>query len=164
MLGRGRGLVGHAPVDHVLGGLAAADADVVHLLLLQGHAAGGDTGLLLHLQLAVQLAAPHGLGKAALGVHELLHLVQGVAHLGVVLQVLLGPLVQAVVDGVQQLLDAGLQLVQADEDLLAGVTAADAALVLLHVLGADLHTQGHALHLVLGELPAVFINLTCYST
>ena len=76
------------------------------------------------------------------------------AHLGVVLQVLLGPLVQAVVDGVQQLLDAGLQLVQADEDLLAGVTAADAALVLLHVLGADLHTQGHALHLVLGGLPA----------
>ena len=55
---------------------------------------------------------------------------------------------------VQQLLHGALQLRQGDEGLFAGVAAGDAALALLHVLGADLHTQGHALHLVLSELPA----------
>ena len=91
---------------------------------------------------------PHGLGKAALGLHKLLDLVQSQAHAGVVLQVLLGPLVEAVVYRVQQLGHGGLQLGQRHEDLLAGVTAADAALALLHILGADLHAQGHALHLI----------------
>ena len=54
----------------------------------------------------------------------------------------------------QQLLHGGLQVGQRHEGLFAGVAAGDAALLLLHVLGADLHPQGHALHLVLGELPA----------
>ena len=54
----------------------------------------------------------------------------------------------------QQLLHGALQLRQGDEGLFTGVAAGDAALTLLHVLGADLHTQGHALHLILGELPA----------
>ena len=57
-------------------------------------------------------------------------------------------------DVLQQLLHGALQLRQGDEGLFTGVAAGDAALTLLHVLGADLHTQGHALHLILGELPA----------
>ena len=138
----------------MLGGLAAADAGVAHCLLLEGHAPGGDPGLLLHLQLTLQLTAPHGLGEAALALHEGLDFVQGAAHLGVVLQILFSPLEQSVVDRVQQLLNLGFQLCQGDEDLLAGVPAADAALALLHVLGPDLHTQGDAFHLVLGGLPA----------
>ena len=51
-------------------------------------------------------------------------------------------------------LDGLLQGVQADEDFLAVVPADQDALVLLDVLRADLHAQGHALHLVLGSLPA----------
>ena len=111
-------LVSDAPVDHVLGGLAAAHAGIGHLLLNQRHATGGHARLFLHLQLAVQLAAPHGLDEAALLLLDLLGLFQRGGHEGVVLQVLLGPGKQTVVDGVQSGLGNGLQLVQADEDLL----------------------------------------------
>ena len=107
----------------MLGGLAAADAHVAYMLLLEGHTPGRDTGLLLHFQLTLQIAAPHSLGEAALRLHELLDLVQGHAHLGVVLQVLLGALVQAVVDGVQQLRHRDLQLAQRDKAILHGFMA-----------------------------------------
>ena len=50
----------------MLGGLAADGAGVAQVLLLQGDAPGGYAGFLLHAQLALQIAAPHGLGKAAL--------------------------------------------------------------------------------------------------
>ena len=124
------------------------------MLLGEGDAAGGHAGLFLHLQLAVQLAAPHGLDEAAVFGLELLGFLQGEGGEGVLLQVLLGPLVQAVVDGVQGGLGGLLQGVQADEDFLAVVPADQDALVLLNVLRADLHAQRHALHLVLGSLPA----------
>ena len=55
---------------------------------------------------------------------------------------------------VQELPDGLLQPVQGRAHLLAGVPAGNDALALLHVLGADLHPEGHALHLILGELPA----------
>ena len=57
-------------------------------------------------------------------------------------------------DILQQLLHGALQLRQGYKGLFAGIAAGDAALALLHVLGADLYAQGHALHLVLGEFPA----------
>ena len=57
-------------------------------------------------------------------------------------------------DVLQQTLDGVLQTGQRYEGLLAGIAAGHAALLLLHVLGADLHTQRHALHLILGKLPA----------
>ena len=57
-------------------------------------------------------------------------------------------------DGVQQLPDFVLQLAERDEDLFTAVPAGDDALVLLDILGADLHPEGHAFHLVLGGLPA----------
>ena len=55
----------------------------------------------------------------------------------------------------QQALHLALQLLQRHKVLLTGVTAGNDALPLLHILGANLHTQGHALHLVLRILPAV---------
>ena len=50
----------------MLGGLAADRADIADVLLLIGHAAGGESGLFLDLHLAFQIAAPHGLNEAAL--------------------------------------------------------------------------------------------------
>ena len=47
-----------------------------------------------------------------------------------------------------------LQLVQRHHRLLPVVPPDKNALVLLHVLGADLQPQGHAFHLILGEFPA----------
>ena len=73
---------------------------------------------------------------------------------GVLLQILGGHVVQVVVDVLQQALDGVLQTGQRYEGLFAGIAASHAALLLLHVLGADLHTQRHALHLILGKLPA----------
>ena len=71
---------------------------------------------------------PHGLGEAALGLHEGLDLLQGVAHLGVVLQGSAWPADRGPSwTASTQLLDLGLQLVQGDKDLLPGVPAADAA-------------------------------------
>ena len=50
--------------------------------------------------------------------------------------------------------DGGLQLVREIKTFSPLVPADQDALVLLHVLGANLHPQGDALHLVLGGLPA----------
>ena len=58
-------LVSNAPVDHLLGRLAADGACIAKILLCKGHAAGGHTGHFLHLQFALQFAAPHGLDEAA---------------------------------------------------------------------------------------------------
>ena len=58
---KGKYLVSNAPVDHGLGGLAAAGAHIAELLLLKGHATAGKSGLFLHLHLTGQIAAPHGL-------------------------------------------------------------------------------------------------------
>ena len=57
----GKILVGHTPVDHGLGGLAAAGADIAQVLLLKGHAAAGQASFLFHLHLAGEVTAPHGL-------------------------------------------------------------------------------------------------------
>ena len=64
---KNRCLVSNAPVDHSLGGLTAAGAHITELLLLKGHAAAGKSGLFLHLHLAGQIAAPHGLDVAGVG-------------------------------------------------------------------------------------------------
>ena len=71
------GSVGHAPIDHGLGGLAAAGADIAQVLLREGHAAAGQTCFFLHLHLAGQVAAPHGLDIAGVGLGQLLDLVHG---------------------------------------------------------------------------------------
>ena len=59
----GVALVCDAPVDHLFRGLAADRAGIAEMLLLERHAAGGHAALLLHLQLALQLAAPHRLDE-----------------------------------------------------------------------------------------------------
>ena len=69
-------------------------------------------------------------------------------------QVLLGPLVHAVVHQLQLLGHRGLQLFQLDHGLLAVVPAHQHALTVFQIPGAALYPQGHALHLVLGALPA----------
>ena len=53
-----------APYDHALGGLAAANALVVKLLLLERDAARAYAGKLLDLVLARLVSAPHSLDKA----------------------------------------------------------------------------------------------------
>ena len=70
-------LVRHAPVDHGLGGLAAAGAHIAQVLLLKGHAAAGQTDFFLHLHFAGKVAAPHGLDVAGVCLGQLLHLVHG---------------------------------------------------------------------------------------
>ena len=80
-------LISHAPVYHVFGGLSADGAGVAQVLLGKGDAPGGDPGLLLHAQLTGLVAAPHGLGKAALGGHLLSDLLQTGTGVGVVLQI-----------------------------------------------------------------------------
>ena len=150
----GKILVGHAPVDHGLGGLAAAGADIAQVLLLEGHAAAGQADFFLHLHLAGQVAAPHGLDVAGVGLGQLLDLLHGGGCPGALLAVGEGTLVQVLAQGLQLGGNGGLQLVQAHEHLLAGVAAHQHALVLFQILGADLQAQRHALHLPLGELPA----------
>gem|GEM_PF-2245686 len=148
------GSVCYAPVDHGLGGLAAAGAHIAEVLLCKGHAAAGQSSLLFHLHLAGQVSAPHGLDVAGVGLSQLLDLLHGGGSPGAGLPVLQGALVQVLAQSLQLCGDSGLQLVQADEHLLAGIAAHQNALVLLQILGADLQAQGHTLHLPLAELPA----------
>ena len=69
-------------------------------------------------------------------------------------QVLLGLLVQTLLHQLQLLGHGRFQRVQRHHGLLAVVAAHQHALAGLHIPGADLHAQGHALHLILGALPA----------
>ena len=70
-------LVSDAPVDVGRALLAAADAPARRAALLEGHAAGGNARLLLHLELAFKAAAPLCAGKAAAAAGHLPDLVDG---------------------------------------------------------------------------------------
>ena len=101
-----------APVDHVLGGLAAADAHVGELLFLEGDAPGlNAAGLLLDLVLAGAVAALHGFDKAGVVLGDVQELLVGGGGEGFLLQVLQGPLVHGVLQVGEALLHGGLQLV-----------------------------------------------------
>ena len=124
------------------------------MLLLERDAAAGHTGLVLHLELAGEVAAPHGLDEAAVFLLQLLGLGQRVRGIGVLVEVALGLVEQALLHGLEQLGDARLELVERDGDLLAVVAADGDAVAGLDVLRADLDAQRHALHLPVGKLPA----------
>ena len=124
------------------------------MFLLKRHAAAGQADFFLHLHLAGKVAAPHGLDVAGVCLGQLLHLVHGGGSPGALLAVGKSTLVQVLAQGLQLCGDRSLQLVQRDEDFFAGIAAHQHALVLFQILGADLQTQRHALHLPLGELPA----------
>ena len=148
-------LVCHTPDD--IGGalLAAHRALAGGAGLCQGHATGGNADLLLHGQLAIQFAAPLGVNETAVVLlNESLDLFPGLGSIAVVLQVLFSHGEHVVVDLIKQALNGLLQFSQGDEELLTGIAAGDAALLLLHILGTDLYTQRHAAHFVLGILPA----------
>jgi len=67
----------------VLGGAAAADAGGTEVFLLQRHAAAGNANLILHLELASEVAAPHGLIKAVGAISDLVHLGHIVGNIGI---------------------------------------------------------------------------------
>ena len=56
-------------------------------------------------------------------------------------------------NGGQQALHLAFQPVQSDKALFTGITAGQAALSLFQIAGTDLHTDRHAFHFILGELP-----------
>ena len=124
------------------------------MLLLKRDTAAGHAGFLFHVELALQIAAPHGLDEAAPGLLQLLGLLKRVRLEDVAVEVGLGLVEQALLHIVQQLGDARLELIERDDNLLAVVAADGDALALFHVLGADLDAQRHALHLPVGKLPA----------
>lgn len=141
------GLVGLAPDHHGLGGPAAAGAHIAQVLLRKGHAPAGKPGLGFHLFLTGHIAAPHGLDKAALGGAQFLDLVQGMGGISMRFPVLEGVLVQAVGQFLQQVGMAVSSSSRLTKGLFPVIPAHQYALVLFHILGADLQAQGHALHL-----------------
>ena len=138
----------------MLGGLAAADAGGTEVFLLQRHAAAGDADLVLHAQLASEVAAPHGFIEAVGAVRDLVHFVHIVGDVGIGFAVGEGFLIEAVVDLLQQAGDLGFEVLQLDEGLFTVIPANQHTLAGFDILGADLQTQRDALHFVLGELPA----------
>ena len=96
-------LICYAPVDHVLGGLAAAGTGICQVLLLKGDAAGGHAGLFLHVKLALEIAAPHGLDEAAVGLLQLVCLLQRVGSVAVLVQIALCLVEQTLLNIVKQL-------------------------------------------------------------
>ena len=73
---------------------------------------------------------------------------------GVLVEVALGLVEQALLHVLEQRGDARLELIERDGDLLAVVAADGDAVTGLDVLRTDLDAQRHALHLPVGELPA----------
>ena len=72
----------------------------------------------------------------------------------VLVQVLLGALVHALLHQLQLLRHGCFQLLQLDHGLFAVVAAHQDTLIVLQISGTALHPQRHALHLILGTLPA----------
>ena len=138
----------------MLGGAAAADAGGTEVFLLQRHAAAGNADLILHLELASQLPAPHGLIKAVGAVRDLVHFVHIVGDVGIGFAVGEGFGIEAVVDLLQQAGNLAFEILQLDKGLFAVIATDQHALAGFDILGADLQAKGYALHLILGELPA----------
>ena len=80
-------------------------AGIAEVFLLEGNAARGHASLLLHFQLAVKLAAPHGLDEAALFLLKLLCFLEGMRFENVLVEVLLGLVEKTPLHGVEQLGD-----------------------------------------------------------
>ena len=126
----------------MLGGLAAAGTGIAQVFLLEGDAAGGHAGLFLHIQLALKLAAPHGLYEAALALLKLLSLLQRVGSIGVLVKVLLCLGVEPLLNLIKKLGDALCKLGELNLVLFAVVAADRHADTLFHILGAYLHAEG----------------------
>ena len=124
------------------------------MLLLERHAAGGHAALLLHLQLALQLAAPHRLDEAAVLGLQLLGLFERMRFINVVVEILLCLLKHPLLDKLQLLGNGGFEGFQRNDRLFAVVAADKHALSGLDIARADLDAHGHALHLILRALPA----------
>ena len=124
-----------APIDHFVGVFAADGAGVADLLLLEGDAAGGNSGNFLELVFAGAVAAPHGFDKSAFGVGKLDEFVEIVCGIGAALAVFEGAFVQTVAYGFEQLRNLGFKLVKGDEIFLSVVAADKNALVLSYIAG-----------------------------
>ena len=139
----------------MLGGLAAAGAHVGKLLLAKGDAAGLDTaGFVLELILTGGITAPHGLDVAGLVCGDVKELLVIAGNVGLLFQVLENAGGELLVHLIEHQLHLGLDVVEADKLLLTGHAADEHTGIVLNIAGADLQTDGNALHLVLAELPA----------
>ena len=147
-------LVSDAPVDHLLGRLAADRADVIEVLLLERHAAGRHAAFFLHLKLALEFAAPHRLDEAAVLCLKLLGFIERMRLKDVVVEVLLGLFKHALLHELELLGDRCLEIFEGHDRFLAVIAAHEHALSGLNVSRAQLQTKRHALHLVLRALPA----------
>ena len=139
----------------MLGGLAAAYAGICEVLLLKRNAAALYTAcFVLELILAGGISAPHCFDEARVVLRGVDEFLVGSRDKGLFLGILRGAVVHILVDSLEQVFNVIAQTLERNKCLFSGVAAYYHALVLLDVLGADLNSYGHALHLILGELPA----------
>jgi len=107
-------LVSYAPVDHLFGGLATDGANISQIFLSKGHATGGHASLFLHLQLALQFAAPHSLDEAAVLLLKLLCLFQRMCSVDMLIKIFLCFFVQAALNIFEHFGDADRYLAESD--------------------------------------------------
>ena len=139
----------------MLGGLTAAGADVAEVLLLEGDAAGFHAaGNVLDFVFTRAVTAPHRLDEAGLVGGDLDELVEIMRDMGLFLHIFERTVVHIVVDLHEEIGDLLLEIIERDKELLTGIAAHQHALVLLDILGAELQTDRHTLHLILSELPS----------
>src|SRR5699024_10066683 len=110
--------------------------------------------LFLDLLLTRAVTAPHGLDKADMLFEDVLHLIQALRRVGMLLAVAERLFKQGLLDILQQRRDGRSEVLELHDRLFAVIAAPERALALLDIARTDLKTQRHALHLVLGELPA----------
>ena len=139
----------------MLGRLAAAYAGVGEVLLLKGDTTAlYAAGYVLKLVLALAVAAPHSLDKAGLVLGGVDKLLIACGCEGLFLSILKGAVIHILMDSNEQLFDVFTKSVEGYKRLFASIAADNYALVLFDILRADFNSYGHALHLVLRELPA----------
>ena len=139
----------------MLRGLAAADADVGEVFFVKRYAARFDAaGHVLDLVFAFDVAAPHRLDEAAFVLVDLLEFLERFCDVSLFGEVLFRAGDELVVNLPEHCRDFFLDVVER-HDLLFSCDAGDEdATIVFDVARADLKTDGHALHLVLAELPA----------
>ena len=74
--------------------------------------------------------------------------------MGLFFHILQRAVIHIIVDLDEQIGDGLLDIIEGHKELFARIAANQNTLVLLDILGAKLQTNGNALHLILGKLPA----------
>ena len=89
---------------------SATGTGLTQVLLLKGDASGGHTGLFLHVELALKVAAPHGLNKSSVLFLEFLCFFKRIGRTDVFVEIVFCLVIEAFLNGIEKSWNFGFKL------------------------------------------------------